>query len=591
MHSVSNTDDGLRAIIPFRQVWCFDFEFRHAEGEPPVPLCLVAKELFSGEAFKVWHDELRAMRRLPFDTGSDSLCVSYYVPAEIGCLLALQLPLPENMLDPWAEHRVQTNGRRLSTGNSLLGALAIRGIAHRVSESQKASAINLITGSENHSIAEQKNILDYCESDVDGLIALVRVMAPSIDWPRAQIRARYLKAVAKIERNGIPIDNVMYRLFMSERDKIKRRLVRLVDRQFGVYDGTTFKIDRFARRLRELEISWPRKESGRLDLEDKVFKEQATLHPFLRPLRELRQTLNALRLSDLQIGADRRCRTMLSPFASVTGRNQPSNARFPFGPAKWLRGVIKPEPGHGLAYIDYAAQENAIAAALSGDERMIEAYEKGDPYLGFAQLAGLAPPDATKTSHKAIRDRCKEVVLGVNYGIGAATMAAKMEATVAEARELLQLHSQTFRKFWDWSSRTVDDAVLTGVMEATFGWRRLVNSTDKPTSLMNWHMQANAAEMLRLACISGTEAGIEVCAPVHDALLISAPLHRLKEDVEHMRELMTKASQAVTGGLAVRTDVTVVESPDRYMDERGIEMWNRIVSLLNVPEARYSKSV
>ena len=36
-------------------------------------------------------------------------------------------------------------------------------------------------------------------------------------------------------------------------------------------------------------------------------------------------------------------------------------------------------------------------------------------------------------------------------------------------------------------------------------------------------MQANGAEMLRLACCLATERGIEVCAPVHDAVLICAP--------------------------------------------------------------------
>jgi hypothetical protein len=33
-------------------------------------------------------------------------------------------------------------------------------------------------------------------------------------------------------------------------------------------------------------------------------------------------------------------------------------------------------------------------------------------------------------------------------------------------------------------------------------------------------MQANGAEMLRLACIGGIEAGIKIGAPVHDAVVI-----------------------------------------------------------------------
>jgi hypothetical protein len=97
---------------------------------------------------------------------------------------------------------------------------------------------------------------------------------------------------------------------------------------------------------------------------------------------------------------------------------------------------------------------------------------------------------------------------------------------------------------------------------------------------MNWPMQANGAEMLRIACIAATEAGIEVCAPVHDAILIMAPLDRLDADVAMTRDLMARAGAAVTGGLPVRTDAEGVRWPDRYMDERGVGMWQRVIGLL-----------
>jgi len=97
---------------------------------------------------------------------------------------------------------------------------------------------------------------------------------------------------------------------------------------------------------------------------------------------------------------------------------------------------------------------------------------------------------------------------------------------------------------------------------------------------MNFPMQANGAEMMRIAAIAATEAGIEVCAPVHDAFLIQAPLERLDGDVARMRGLMTEAGRAVTAGFPVRTDATIVRYPDRYMDEAGKVMWDRVMSLL-----------
>jgi hypothetical protein len=94
-------------------------------------------------------------------------------------------------------------------------------------------------------------------------------------------------------------------------------------------------------------------------------------------------------------------------------------------------------------------------------------------------------------------------------------------------------------------------------------------------------MQANGAEMLRLACCLGTEPGIEVCAPVHDAVLICAPLERLEVDLARMQQAMAEASRIVLDGFELRTDATVVRHPDRYMDERGTVMWDRVMALLD----------
>ena len=97
--------------------------------------------------------------------------------------------------------------------------------------------------------------------------------------------------------------------------------------------------------------------------------------------------------------------------------------RFIFGPAVWLRSLIKPSPGFGLAYIDWAQQEFGIAAALSKDNLMIEAYLSGDPYLEFGKQAGIVPSHATKESHRVQREQFKACVLAVQYGMGAKSLA------------------------------------------------------------------------------------------------------------------------------------------------------------------------
>jgi DNA polymerase I len=70
-------------------------------------------------------------------------------------------------------------------------------------------------------------------------------------------------------------------------------------------------------------------------------------------------------------------------------------------------------------------------------------------------------------------------------------------------------------------------------------------------------MQAHGAEMLRLACCLATERGVEVCAPVHDALLIAAPIGEIETAVAVTREAMAEASRVVLNGFEVRTDAQV----------------------------------
>ena len=112
------------------------------------------------------------------------------------------------------------------------------------------------------------------------------------------------------------------------------------------------------------------------------------------------------------------------------------------------------------------------------------------------------------------------------------------------------------------------------------GWPLQACFDPNPNSVMNFPMQANGAEMLRLACSMATERGIEVYAPVHDAVLIGSSIEHIDRDVEAMRGIMEEASRLVLGGFAIPTEAKIVRHPDRYMDKRGKMMWERVMRLL-----------
>jgi hypothetical protein len=359
-----------------------------------------------------------------------------------------------------------------------------------------------------------------------------------------------------------------------------------------------FSAERFSAFLIRKGIAWPRLESGDLALEDDTFREMTRAYPTeVGPIRELRHVLGQLRLNELAVGADGRNRCLLSAFGSKTGRNQPSNSRFIFGPSTWLRSLIRPGPGRALAYVDWSQQELAIAAALSGDLKMQEAYRSGDFYLTFAKMAGAVPADATRQTHAGVRDQFKTVALGVLYGLSADGLARKLGIPPCHGRELLRQHQETFRTFWEWSDRIEAEAMLTGRLRTVFGWtvhvppgldpktgRPLAN----PRSLRNFPMQAHGSEMLRLACCLATERGIIVCAPVHDALLVEGAADGIEDVVTATQQAMREASELVLPGFPLRTEVKIIRHPDRYMDPRGERFWGLVWDLIGELEAAHA---
>jgi DNA polymerase I len=568
---------------PYREIWLVDFEFGAGTGERPVPVCLCAHELRSGREVRQW---LYGVPNPvpPYPTDAGSLFVAFYASAELGCHLALGWPMPERILDLYVEFRCGTNGLTVPAGNGLIGALTAHGLDAMGAGEKKElqEAIGHGTWRGRYSLLE---ILNYCMSDVDALARLLPMMGPRIDLPGALLRGRFMAAAALMEHNGTPIDVPMLDKLRRYWALIQDKLIERIDIDYGVFEGRTFKLDRFEAWLARAGIPWPRLETGRLDLNDDTFRQMARIYPAVAPLRELRSSLADLRLNALVAGHDNRNRTILSAFQARTGRNQPSSSRYIFGPSVWIRSLIKPPPGMAIAYIDYGQQEFAIAAKLSGDSNMLAAYASGDPYLTFGKQAGAIPADGTRDTHGSVRELFKTTALAVLYGMEAQGLALRIDQPTIIARDLLRAHHETYRTFWRWSDAVVDHAKLTGELHTCFGWTLHGCCGANSRSLRNFEMQAHGAEMLRLACCLATERGVEVCAPVHDALLIAAPIGEIEAAVAATRDAMAEASRVVLDGFEVRTDAKITRYPDRFSDARGRRMWSIVTQLIEEAEA------
>jgi DNA polymerase I-like protein with 3'-5' exonuclease and polymerase domains len=164
--------------------------------------------------------------------------------------------------------------------------------------------------------------------------------------------------------------------------------------------------------------------------------------------------------------------------------------------------------------------------------------------------------------------------------MGVESLALRLGQSPSRARQLLEIHREAYPKYWRWSDAAENHALIFGRLHTVFGWTIHVGADANPRSLRNFPMQANGAEMLRLACCLATERGIRVCAPVHDALLVEAPLAELDAVVAATQQAMSDASGIVLNGFCLRSDVKTVRYPDRYMDPRGERMWSAVWKIL-----------
>jgi hypothetical protein len=564
---------------------------------------MYAREGHSGATISLWRDELLRLTRAPFDTGPDSVMLAFASNAELLCFLVLDWPFPTNVLDPYVENIVAINGntkiwppkddeaktkKKRKGRPGLLDALKLYGVPGcGRSQEEKDRIRDMILNNEEYTPEQRREIQDYNKDDVDDTIDLTGSL-PINNIDHALFRGHYMAAVAREECVGLPVDSeYLLGELVPNWDAIRLHYIQRDD-EFHLYDGVNFIEARLWELIEAKGWDWPRTPTGKYQLKVATIGKQAVRYPELKSLARLRDQIAELRINKLvnTIGPDGFSRCPLLPFWTITGRNQPSAKEKMFLPGlpTWLHGILRPPPGMALVELDFVAEEPAIVAALSGDPAMIADYQNGDVHWQFAVRAGLAAPDAAVDDR--IRDLCKPVCHGMNYGITPYGIAAKTKKSLDWAREMQARHRCAYPVFHQWRGDVVAQAHFDEVITSPFGWRLIVTADTKTRTVMNFLAQAGGSDVMRLVSIVATECGITIAAPVHDAFWILAPLDELDTTIAHMTEIMTEAGKLVTGGLPIRVKVAAVVcwpqclGDVREPDAKGQPMWCEVRELV-----------
>lgn len=547
----------MNASADFASIWIVEWRGQIQSEVRLTPQHLAALDTTDPKnILKIDELNLLTTSRPPYPTGPQCLVITFEANILAACHEALRWPVPERIIDLSVEFRNASNGARRPCGDGFIGARVWYGLS-------AAGGLDIGCSS------------DDSDPKLAAVLELFEAMRPELDLGRALLRGRYMCAVARIENHGVPIDSEKLEPLCKCWPAILESVVQQTDEHFGVFRMGRFQPDLFAHWLHQRRREWPRVD-GKLDLREATFREMARVYPETRPLKELITTLQSFHPGTLAVGTDGRNRVPLRPFTSRTGRNQPSSKASILGSAAWVRNFVRPAHGKALALIDWSQQEFGIAAALSEDGAMWAAYESGDPYLALAVKAGAAPNDATISTHSRVREQFKSCALGVQYGIGSETLARLGKISESEARHLISSHKISFPTFWRWSEAVENEAQLKRRLASVFGWQVHVDEGTNPRFVRNFPMQANGAEMLRLACCLVTERGMQVCATLHDAMLIEASDTEILHAVDVVQHAMSEASRIVLEGFALRSAVRLIRHPESLGDARGAAIWTQV---------------
>jgi DNA polymerase-1 len=210
------------------------------------------------------------------------------------------------------------------------------------------------------------------------------------------------------------------------------------------------------------------------------------------------------------------------------------------------------EDGCLLLSADYSQAELRILAHASGEEKLIEAFRRGEDIhtRTAAEVLGKDPGSLTKEE----RNRAKAVNFGIIYGISAFGLSEQLGIPREEAGAYIDTYLARFPRVQEFIARTISDAAKDGHVTTLLGRRRpipeLASSNRQMRSLgerlaVNTIMQGTAADVIKVAMIAiqrrlGEEGfKARLVLQIHDELLLELPGH----EVERCRELVLHEMQ------------------------------------------------
>jgi DNA polymerase-1 len=351
----------------------------------------------------------------------------------------------------------------------------------------------------------------------------------------------------RMERSGILID--VFAL-AKQSDELGRRLMEL-ERQAHELAGQPFNL---ASPKQLAEILFEKQQlpvvkktpSGGPSTDEEVLTQLALDYPLPKLLLEHRSLAKLKgtytdKLPRMVNPATGRVHTSFSQAVAVTGRLASSDPNLQNIPIRTeegrrIRSAFIASSGHTLVSADYSQIELRIMAHLSNDERLLDAFAKGEDVhrATAAEIFGITPIEVTSDQRRA----AKVINFGLIYGMSAFGLARELGLERSAAGAYMDRYFTRYPGVARYMEETRQQARDKGYVETVFGrrlWLPEIRSSNAwrrqgaERAAINAPMQGTAADLIKLAMIAvqgwldDKHVATRMLLQVHDELILEVP--------------------------------------------------------------------
>jgi DNA polymerase-1 len=403
---------------------------------------------------------------------------------------------------------------------------------------------------------------------------LGRVLRSNGLWSSYQIDIDCVPSVVWIERAGVLINEGRLQNLslgmMREEQRLEGEIKEIAGEEFNVRSSQQLGVILY--RKFGLPVKKRAEKTGRASVDKESVESLRGLHPIADKLLEYRETqkLRSTFIDGLDefVGEDNRVHTSLNMAQARSGRFSSSNPNLqniPTFDKFGVRQLFIAPPGKTLVVADYSQIEMRLAAVVSGDQELLDIYEKDDDIHSRTCMAlfGEVTPE--------LRKNAKTINFAVGYGMMEGALGRKLGIPKAEAKKYLSKFWKTYSGLASWNNVQIMLAKIRGYTTTLGGKRRIlpdINSSEfiKQSNAeragLNHIIQGTAAEILKIAHAElykeyKDDSDVRCVLSVHDELVLEVPEERAEEVAQRQKEIMENLGGKVKFPIPLKVEVGI----------------------------------